>query len=395
MTPAIQKKAIFDARLITEAPSGIGTYATEIITRLPGLAPEISFHILFRSSAVRERMLDGADLGRLPNVTSEIIGYGPFSPKSQLLMPLRLRAAGADLYHTPNFIMPFLAFPRSLRGRCKCVANIHDIIPLVVKDYAPNSRTSKFLPVYRECIRQTVMRSHAVITGSNAAKADITGELKLAGAAANRCHVIFDGALPRGGEEPHSPVKENSDSASERLLIYVGRMDPYKNVPMLVEAFSLIRQECKFPVRLKIIGPEDQRYPEARDLAERLGLGDSVEFTGFVSKEELSHCYHTADLLTHPSKYEGFGLQIIEAMSAGTPVLCTDGGSQPEVAGKAAAVVKSGDVRAFASAAVSILNSPEKQKEMRRLGLERAPSFTWDKSAEETIALYRSLLGLE
>lgn len=388
-----KKAAVIDARLITESPSGIGVYATEIISRLPVMAPDIRFHVIFRSAEIRDRVIDGGGLGSLPNLSTEIISYGPFSPKSQIFLPRRIRALGAGVFHTPNFIMPYLAFPRSLRGKCRCIANIHDIIPLVVKDYAPNSRTSKFLPVYRECIRQTVLRSHAVITGSEAAKRDIVEQLELDGEAAARCRVIFDGASPpRGQEQPHSPVKDSANTGSERLLIYVGRMDPYKNIPLLVEAFAKIKKACKFPVRLKVVGPKDPRYPEAPNLADKLGLRNDIDFTGFVTNEELANLYHTADLLTHPSKYEGFGLQLIEAMRAGTPVLCTDGGSQPEVAGGAAVIVKANDAQAFADAAVSILNSPERQAELRRLGLARAPVFTWEATARRTLGLYRELL---
>ena len=382
--------AVFDARLVNESPSGIGVYATEMLRRIPRLAPDLRFLALFRSEAIRDKAL-GGDIPE--NVASAIIPYGPFSPKSQLLVPSFLRRIGASLYHTPHFVMPYLAFPRSLRGKCRCIANIHDIIPLVVPNYAPASRTSKFLGVYRECIRQAILRSHTVITGSCAARNDIDRVFGLD--AATRCHVVFDGAdLTGKATEDHAPIKAADDTSTPRLLIYVGRMDPYKNVPMLVEAFQRIKAACPFPVRLKVIGPKDPRYPEAERRAAELGLLGDIEFTGFVSSAELAEAYRTADLLTHPSRYEGFGLQLVEAMAAGTPVLCTDGGSQREVAGGAAAIVPVGDVEAFAGAAAAILRDPEKQEKMRSLGKARAACFTWDATANATLEIYRLVLGL-
>ena len=381
---------LFDARLITETPSGIGVYAQEMLSRIPRLAPDLRFRALFRSAERRDAVLAGAQLDGLGNFSAEIIPYGPFSPKSQLKLPALIRRSGASVFHTPNFIMPYFAFPRN--GRCACVANIHDIIPLVVENYAPNSRTSKFKGVYRECIRQSVLRSRAVITGSEAAKNDIVRELRLSPETASRCRVIFDGATPSGSADAHTPVKDAADLTTPRLLIYVGRMDPYKNVPLLVGALEKIRAKCPFPVTLKVIGPKDPRYPEAERRAVELGLGNAVDFTGFVSAEELATCYRTADLLTHPSRYEGFGLQLIEAMSAGTPVLCTDGGSQPEVAGDAAVVVPAGDEDAFAAAATDILLSPERQAALRHAGALRAKDFTWDATAHKTLALYRELI---
>ena len=381
--------AVFDARLVNESPSGIGVYATEMLRRIPRLAPDLRFLAIFRSEVVRDKAL-GKNIPE--NVDSAIIPYGPFSPKSQLLIPSFLRRTGAALYHTPHFVMPYLAFPRNLRGKCRCIANIHDIIPLVVPNYAPASRTSKFLGVYRECVHQAILRSHMVITGSSAARSDI---MRVFGIDASRCLVVFDGAdLSGKSAEDHAPIKAADDTSTPRLLIYVGRMDPYKNVPMLVEAFKRIKAACPFPVRLKVIGPKDPRYPEAERRAAELGLSDDIEFTGFVSSAELAEAYRTADLLAHPSRYEGFGLQIVEAMAAGTPVLCTDGGAQPEVAGGAAAIVPVGDVEAFADAAAAILRDPEKQEKMRSLGKARAASFTWDATARATLETYRLVLGI-
>ncbi len=382
--------AVIDARLVNESPSGIGVYATEMLSRIPRLAPDMRFLAVFRSEAIRDKALgDGAPA----NVSSAIIPYGPFSPKSQLFVPPFLRRAGASLYHTPHFVMPYLAFPRSLRGKCRCVANIHDIIPLVVRGYAPASRTSKFLGVYRECVRQAILRSHAVITGSEASKNDIMRVFRFGGNVASRLHVVFDGAdLTGRTAEEHTPAKAADDMTTPRLLIYVGRMDPYKNVPMLVDAFARMKKACPFPLRLKVIGPKDPRYPEAERRTAELGLANEVTFTGFVTKEELAEAYRTADLLAQPSRYEGFGLQIVEAMASGTPVLCTDGGAQPEVSGGAAGVVPAGDLAAFANAAVAILRDPERQKELRRLGKARATRFTWDATARATLGIYRQTL---
>ena len=383
--------AVIDARLVNESPSGIGVYATEMLSRIPRLAPDLRFLAIFRSEVIREKVLGG---GAPANVSTAIIPYGPFSPKSQLLVPPFLCRVGASLYHTPHFVMPYLAFPRSLRGKCRCVANIHDIIPLVVPGYAPASRTSKFLGVYRECVRQAILRSHAVITGSRAAKDDIMRVFHFGEREDARLHVVFDGADLTGKlADEHAPVKASEDITSPRLLIYVGRMDPYKNVPMLVDAFAQIKAACPFPIRLKVIGPKDPRYPEAERRAAELGVTDEISFTGFVTNEELAEAYRTADLLAHPSRYEGFGLQIVEAMAAGTPVLCTDGGSQPEVAGDAAVIVPSGDMAAFAAAAVDILRNPERQEKLRRLGKARAIRFTWDATARSTLGIYRAVLG--
>ena len=384
---------VLDSRWITDTPSGIGVYTREMLARLPRLAPDLRFHALFRAEEFREAAWRDCALDGLPNLTASIVPYGPFSPKGQWGLPPLLRRLGATLFHSPNYLVPYLSFPRLPRPGRRCIANIHDIIPLVVPGYAPASRTSKFLGVYRECVRQAVVRSHAVITGSVASKNDIMRVFRFGEKVASRLHVVFDGAdLTGKSVERHAPAKAADDMTTPRLVIYVGRMDPYKNVPMLVDAFARMKAACPFPLRLKVIGPRDPRYPEAERRAAELGLANEITFTGFVATEELAEAYRTADLLAQPSRYEGFGLQIVEAMAAGTPVLCTDGGAQPEVSGGAAEVVPAGDVAAFANAAAAILRDPGRQEELRRLGKARAIHFTWDATANATLEIYRQTL---
>ena len=380
---------VLDTRWITDTPSGIGVYAREMLARLPRLAPDLRFHALFRAPEHRDAVL-AADpaLGALPNLGFSILPCGPLSPKSQLALPPLLRRLGARLLHSPNFLVPYTPFLH----RCAFVANIHDIIPIVVPDYAPSSRTNRLKAVYRHCLRSTIRRSAATVTGSEATRGDLVRELRLPPALAERIRVIYDGAGESLSADGRAPVKALEDPAP-RTLLYVGRMDPYKNVTLLVEALREIRARCPFPVRLRVVGPKDPRYPEAERRAAELGLGDAVEFTGFVSPEALADAYRSADLLTHPSRYEGFGLQLVEAMRAGLPVLCTDGGSQPEVAGDAALVVPRDDAHALAEAASALLQNPARLCALQTRGIARAPLFSWQTAAEKTLALFREVLA--
>lgn len=382
---------VLDTRWITDAPSGIGVYAREMLSRIPRLAPDLRFHALFRAAEFRDATWRDEKLDALPNLDASIVPCGPFSPKSQWVLPPLLRRLGASLFHSPNYLVPYLSFPRGGRGRCRCIANIHDIIPLVVEDYAPNSRTSRLKAIYRFCLGQTLRRA-TVITGSEATRRDLISALSLSPALSERIHVVFDGASDAPDGVPATPPDRPEKGPDEpRTLLYVGRMDPYKNVPLLVGALKEIQSLCPFPVRLRVVGPKDPRYPDAELRAAELGLSGSVEFTGFVSREELAASYRTADLLTHPSRYEGFGLQLVEAMRAGLPVVCTDGGSQPEVAGDAAVVVPHDDAHALAVAAAALLKDPARRTALRERGWARAPLFTWDRTARETLAIYRSV----
>ena len=136
--------AVFDARWILPTPSGIGVYARELAMRLPALLPDRRFVFLVRPD------VDAAALVRGDGRASALpLPYGPLSPKNQARLPRLLRALEAGVYHAPNFMVPYLALRRGGGARVRCLATIHDVIPLVVPDYAPASRTARLRPLFR------------------------------------------------------------------------------------------------------------------------------------------------------------------------------------------------------------------------------------------------------
>ena len=383
------KQAVFDARWILPTPSGIGVYARELALRLPALLPDWRFAFLARPDADAASFVPPDAAGR---VAVERLPFGPLSPKNQLLLPGVLRRLGADLFHAPNFMIPFRAFRRGGGARVRCLATIHDVIPLVVPDYAPASRTARLRPLFRWCLREAARRADVLLTVSETSRRDIASALRLGPADAARIRSVPNGVDPAfsAAAEGRPPPREPRDPAP-RTLLYVGRSDPYKNVPLLVEAFAAARALAPWPLRLVVAGARDPRYPEAEDRARALGVADAVEFAGSLPFAELVGRYRSADLLVHPSRYEGFGLQIAEAMAAGLPVLCSDGGAAPEVAGDAARVVPlAGGAPAFAEAILALLSDSAELSRLRRAGLRRAALFSWDRAAREIAAAYAS-----
>ena len=377
------KQAVFDARWVLPAPSGIGVCARELALRLPALLPDWRFVFLVRPDVDPSAFVP-------PGAEALAVPFGPLSPKNQLLLPGVLRRLGADLYHAPNFMLPFRAFRRGGGARVRCLATIHDVIPLVVPDYAPASRTTRLRPLFRFCLREAARRADVLFTVSETSRRDIVSALRLGPADAARVRVVpngVDAAFSSAAGDP-APVRAADDPAP-RTLVYVGRSDPYKNVPLLVEAFAAARTRAPWPLRLVVAGARDPRYPEAGNLARALGVADAVEFAGSLSFAELVARYRSADLLVHPSRYEGFGLQIAEAMACGLPVLCSDGGAAPETAGDAARIVPlAGGAPAFADAILSLLSDPAELARLREAGFRRAPLFSWDRAAREISAFY-------
>jgi alpha-1,3-rhamnosyl/mannosyltransferase len=170
----------------------------------------------------------------------------------------------------------------------------------------------------------------------------------------------------------------------------VGSNKPHKNLPRLVEAWATMPATVdRQAAALVIAGHWDARYPEARRLAEERGLTGRVRFLGPVAEVDLPALYGGAELLAFPSLYEGFGLPVLEAMASGSPVLCSHSSSLLEVAGDAAILVDPLDVSAIAAGLARALGDPALRRELRLAGLARAAMFSWERTAQLTLDVYR------
>lgn len=376
-----------DARWIFKEISGIGAYTRELIRHLPGLDARHHYTLFFQHEALCRRTLDETGVGGAANVTTRLLPYGLFSPLNQIRLPLLLRTAGIDLYHSTNYMIPLPGFSASA-GRPRALATIHDVIPLLFPDHAPESRKARLFPLYRHLMRQIGRRTAAILTDSDASARDIIAQLDIPPGQRGKVH-----AIPCGVSERFRPPAARRPRAAgeSRRILYVGRADPYKNLTTLVAAFAQVRPRLPFPARLILAGSPDPRYPDAERAAQDLGVRDHVEWTGYLADDALVRLYQDADVLAHPSRYEGFGLQVAEAMACGLPVVCSNAGSLPEVAGDAAVLLAPDDTAGFAAALGRVLTDSAFAQDLAARGLRRAPQFTWRRTAEATLAVYAQL----
>lgn len=380
-------RVAIDARWIFPEISGIGSYTRDLVRALGALDRENDYVLLFNNDAVCDRTLRETGLRDAGNVSARLLPYGVFSPVNQLRLPGVLRSAGIDVYHSTNYMIPLPAFPSCRPGKVKCVTTIHDVIPMIFPRHAPRSRKARLYPLYRRLMIEVGKRSDAIVTDSEASRTDILKHLRIPSQREAGVRVV-----PLGVGKRFRPAAETTGpEQEERRIIYVGRADPYKNVATLVRAFAGAGAACPFSLRLLIAGAPDPRYPEAQQLANELGIGNAVTWTGYLSDDELVAIYQGADLLVHPSRYEGFGLQVAEAMACGVPVVCSNGGSLPEVAGDAAILLDPDDVDGFTAQIVRVLTDGELADSMRGRGQRQAARFTWERTAREMLALYKEL----
>lgn len=380
-------KIVLDARWIFEEFSGVPSYTTELITHLARLDSENRYTLLFSDPSLMERTDRQTGFSRTGAMEGCLFRHGIFSTGSQLALPGLLQKLDADVFHSPNYMIPMLPMGAGISSNIRIVVTIHDVIPLKFPEFTPRSKKRKILPVYRAMMRRIGRLADSIITVSNASRVDLIEHLKLPSGKMGKVNVVYNGVSDRYVPGPARP------ESAHKTILCVGRQDPYKNLVTLIEAFAKIRKKKTTDATLRIVGPDDPRYPEAKSRAKALGLDDSIRWEGHLDAHELLEAYQTADVFVLPSKYEGFGLPVLEAMACGAPVVCTDAGSLPEVAGDAALYVKPEDAEGMASSLTRVLTDSREASRLREAGRRQAQSFSWDRTVKETLAVYAATAG--
>jgi glycosyltransferase involved in cell wall biosynthesis len=288
---------------------------------------------------------------------------------------------GVDLFHATEHLLPRLR-------RIRSVFTLHDLI----FRFDPGSH----LPLNRIYLNTMMPRflhaAEAVITVSECSKRDA---VRFYGTPAEKIRVIPEGveARFRPIADPQRDQVRHKHHLPDRFVLCVGTLEPRKNLPILFEAMASRRERGLEPWPLVIAGKAGWLYePILRRIAE-LNLQNWIHLTGFFPDDDLPALYNAATLLAMPSRYEGFGLPVLEAMACGTPVVCSNTSSLPEVAGEAALLVPPDDVRAWMHAIARVWNDGPLRAQMRARGFAQAAHFTWERAARLTSDLYVHIAG--
>ena len=381
-----------DARWIFNELSGIGMYTRELIRHLAILDKTNHYLVFFNNEVLKNRTISETDIDKAENFKTCILPYGLFSLKNQLLLPRVLAEERINVFHSTNYMIPLRAFPANRSGSIRCVTTIHDLVPMIFPEYAPRSRKNRIFPIYCWLMRNIAKRSDIIITDSQCSRNDVILHLHIAPEKQDKVLVVHVGVSsqfrPAADNEPGAN-KGAERPAGTKIILWVGRPDPYKNLIRLIEAFAKLRKEHSLQAELRLVGPQDERYPEARQCAIGLGVQDAVTWVGYVPDEQLIAEYQNADVFVLPSLYEGFGLPAVEAFACGTPVICSNKGSLPEVAGNAALQIQPDDVIGLAEAMKRVLTDDRMAKDMIAKGFQQASKFTWQQTAGQTLASYK------
>lgn len=368
-----------DGRYLDAHHPGIGRYVFELARRLPQAlgalpgAPSLSV-------LVREGNNGRFDLELLRRAGATLIPSRerPRGMRAPLRLGRLVRGLDVDLWHAPFFAT-------SLGAPAPKVVTIYDTIGLLDPSYL-ESRWRRF--VYRLLLRAALARTTAVITLSEAAARDVTDRL---GVPRRRISVT-----PAGVDQAFRPASADAVSSlrqrlslPERFTLYLGTDRPHKNLDRLCHAWRLVRAADPGTERHLVLAG----FPrQTATTADRGDTRSGIRTLGRVEERDLPTLLSAAELFVLPSLTEGFGLPAIEAMACATPVACADAGSLAEVTGPAAARFDPQDSDAIASVIGGLLRNPDRRRQLVAAGLERAATFTWQRTAEATVATYRRCL---
>jgi glycosyltransferase involved in cell wall biosynthesis len=374
------------------ADFGIGTYIRNLVRALARVDGRNRYKLITTGQAVPEfaDLPPNFESAVFPGAKKEGTGQGGLA---QIRYGLFLRKLEADLFHIPLNAVP-LWMPKPY------LVTIHDMSTLLfASQLGYRNRLRHFY------LRRGLLRADRVMAVSMATCRDVEAVL---GIPASRISVVYNAPdptfhAPRAavhGEESGFPPEIQRVLDRYRIhypfLLYVGRTNPQKNIPRLVEAFAVLRGEIQeHPVyrdlRLLIIGDEISRYPALRHAVIQSRVEDTVRFLGFVPIDTLRSFYQAASAFVFPSLYEGFGLPPLEAMACGTPVVCSNVSSLPEVVGDAAEIVNPENVFDIARGMREVLLDQARRSLLVQRGFEQARRFSWERTAQQVLDAYEEI----
>jgi anaerobic magnesium-protoporphyrin IX monomethyl ester cyclase len=359
----------FDGTTLRPRRTGVGYYTEHLLHHLAGHADELT--VLSNQPVDTDRPLPP----HVRVVTSR--RHVPRMVWIQMLAPAALRATGAEVAHFTNGMVPLASFVPT-------VVTIHDVSLRLYPRYHPPRRVLLNGPLVALAAR----RANAIITVSDSARDDIVRSYQVDPA---RVRVVYEAAAPA-----FTPVRDPERLAqvrrryglADRIILYVGTIEPRKNLPTLIDAFSRQLRAGALAHQLVCVGPYGWM---SRGLGQRIdteGLDHAIRFTGYVPFEDLPALYSLAEMFVYPSMYEGFGLPVVEAMACGVPVIAGPASALTEVGSHAVYHVDRLDADRLGEALIDLAKDGARRARMSAAGLARAREFSWDRAARESLEIY-------
>ena len=357
--------------------AGVSQYTEQIVRHFMGTLPQANDALTV--FAGRATPPDGYVPDGVRWVSSRLpTGHAPGRILwEQIVAPMVSARASLNVLFCPVNVVP-------LAGLVPSVVTVHDLAFLAYPE-AFHIAKRRYLTAMT---RLSVRRARHIIAVSAHTRDDLVYHF---GVRPERITVI-----PNAADKRYRPADTANDIARfkaannlpDRFILFVGTLEPRKNLRRLIEAFALLSSDDPC-VKLVIVGASGWLTSDLAPFVQSRGLSDRIIFTGYVSDDDLPRWYQAATVFCYPSLYEGFGLPVLEAMACGVPVVTSRTSSLPEVAGDAALLIDPTDVRGLANTLQSILADDARRQAMSEAGIARSHAYSWERTAAATLAVIR------
>ena len=368
----------FDATALPSKPVGAGRYIIRLVRALAALNMEHELVVFVQDN--RRALIDTPSLENVHWIETHATSPARRLIWEQTVLPQLARRAGIDLLHSPHYTRP-------LELVCASVVTFHDMTFFLY----PQLHTRAKRLFFPSIMRMSARRAEAIIADSESTRRDAVRILDIPE------EKIF--TVPLGiGEEFH-PITDVSllEDCRRRynlpqvFMLYVGLVEPRKNLPLLLDAYARLAKE-EDPPPLIVVGRLGWMYEDVFRQIEALHLQNQVHFTGYIPDSDLPLVYNLAQSLLYPSRYEGFGFPPLEAMACGTPVITTAVSAMQDQVGDAGLLVPPQDEQALTEAMRRLLHDRALREALSIRGRRQAEKFTWNQTANKTLKIYQQVV---
>ncbi len=370
-------KIAIDGRRIRHNMSGLGVYSLNLIRSVTAAGIDDEFLIYLLPESLEYLPAPRENEKRVVvdwPVENHI--RGDFWKHIQL--PSYLKKEGVDLFHDPGYQLPYR------RCSCKQVVTVLDLAPFRY----PETNTWKYNVYWRTMTRLAIRRADMIVTISDFVREEIRDYFQLDG---DRIHTVHLAAAPEFESGPVNPEILTRYGIPEQYIVTTAKFEPRKNLEGLLKAFHHYIKDLNGGATLVVAGEMGWKCEGVYRFLEESGLKERVIFTGYLPQHHLVTIIRGASLAVVPSVYEGFGLPVLEAMACGTPVLSANTASLPEVGGTAAVYCNPLDLEDMAEKIKMMLMNADTRGQRVEQGQVQARQFTWSRTANEMLTVYRSL----
>lgn len=300
----------------------------------------------------------------------------------QNVLSVQLSRNNPDLFVSTNHVIPLFC-------KSPVVTIIYDATPLIVD----GSLGLFGKTLFSLNTRYSARNADAIVTISQSSKRDIINYFKVK---PERIYVIYPGyddvLFNEQQESEEIEITKHKLSISGNYILYAGTLQTNKNIPRLIEAFTLLKERGQINHKLVLAGKPSAGYGDIAKAVRNSSANKDIILTGYVPKEILPGLFKGADIFVFPSLYEGFGIPPLEAMACGVPVITSNTSSLPEVMGDAGILVNPYDITGLANSIYRVISDQTLHMDLSRRGLERAKLFSWDRAGKEFVKTFESVM---